>query len=401
MHPQMQGMHPSHVYSGTPYPPPPYVAPAKHNAAAAVEPSQGKRRSSIARDVAIGVAIAALVLGGFLAVKFLVLDDSPGEPPPPPPSSIATIQVSMASAGTADLFVDGKKVAIVVDKGEIPVNAGVRKVKLVGRTGAGCEQEMTLAAGKITKLDCPMLAPGTAPGSGSSESPAAGSGSTGGSSAGSAATGSAATGNAAGGSATPGPGAGSAPDAGSATVAASTGGAGADGHKPAEPGNEKAASSAKPETSDKAAKPETSDKVAKPDKPVDDTAKPARPGTGTRLVETAPDRASSKAPDKARSAARAAVEEDPLGRLQGGAKPGDSKSGKPAEAKSYLNVTSKPNARIFIDNVDTGLSTPIAGRTLPVLAGKHKITFVVGSDKVAFSIVVKPGETFALHKDLQ
>src|SRR5690348_10869724 len=37
-------------------------------------PAEGRKRASIGRDVAIGVAIAAIVLGGFLVVKFFVLD---------------------------------------------------------------------------------------------------------------------------------------------------------------------------------------------------------------------------------------------------------------------------------------------------------------------------------------
>src|SRR5439155_24925224 len=119
----------------------------------------------------IGVGIAALVLGGFRAVKFLLLDGDSSEPAAPA-SSIATIRLSMTSGVTADLFVDDKKIATVSDKQEIPVSAGQRKVKLVGPTGARCEQPMNLPAGKTTTLECAMAA---APGPGSAGGESAGS----------------------------------------------------------------------------------------------------------------------------------------------------------------------------------------------------------------------------------
>jgi len=36
---------------------------------------------------------------------------------------------------------------------------------------------------------------------------------------------------------------------------------------------------------------------------------------------------------------------------------------------------------------------------LPLSPGKHKVTFVIGSDRANFSVVIKPGENSALHKD--
>ena len=142
-----------------------------------------KKKSSIGRDVAIGVAIAALVLGGFLAVKFLILDSgsssSTSGSNSGTPSSIATIRLALPAGISADLFVDDKKIATVSDKQEIPVGAGQRKVKLVGPNGAKCEQELKLAAGKTTPLECPMkAAPTETPsggGSGSSAATSAGS----------------------------------------------------------------------------------------------------------------------------------------------------------------------------------------------------------------------------------
>ena len=62
----------------------PYGNPYGAGPAAAVDSlapvAEGRKKSSIGRDVAIGVAIAAVVLGGFLAVKFLVRDADDDRP---------------------------------------------------------------------------------------------------------------------------------------------------------------------------------------------------------------------------------------------------------------------------------------------------------------------------------
>jgi hypothetical protein len=333
---------------GTPY----AMSGGYHAAGPAVEPAtavpDARKRSSIARDVAIGVAIAALVLGGFLVVKFLILDgDGPAPEPAAAPSSIATIHLAMSPGISADLFVDDKKVATVSDKQEIPVTAGQRKVRLVGPGGTGCEQEMKLAAGKTTTLECAMAPPPPPPSPGSA---AAADG----------------------------------PAAGSASAADSTGAAMAGSGSPA--GSAAADGHGGVATTDKTDK---ADKSPPDDKP------------------RAADR--SHATDKPHPAAAAPADDD-LGSLQGGTKPTARKADappvkplakQPVDSRSYLTVTSKPAAKILLDNADTGLVTPISAHALPVPAGKHKLTFVVGADKFTYSVVVRPGETVAIHKDLQ
>jgi hypothetical protein len=372
---QMQPMQPMQGYPGQQYAPNPYAPSAVHQIGAAVEQTPGeKKKSSIARDVAIGVAIAALVLGGFLVVKFLILDGDPPSEPAPPPSSIATIHLSITPGVSAELFVDDKKIATVADSNEIPVTAGTRKVKLVGPNGTGCEKEMTLAAGKTTPLECAMTPPPPPPPAPGSASPPATD------SAGSAA-----------------------PPAVDSGAAAGSGSGSA------------AAAAVVPDTADKMppedhAKP--ADKVI--DKPADKPADKPIDKPADHVVAKPVDGAADKKPRP-----RPAADDDlGLGKLSGGTKPGDKKpetkrpeslddpSLKPlpkqaADAKGYLSVTSKPSAKIAIDGVDTGLATPITGRGLPVSAGKHKVTFAVGNDKFTFWITVKPGESLSLHKDLQ
>ncbi|MBA3457655.1 MAG: protein kinase, partial [Deltaproteobacteria bacterium] len=162
--------------------------------------TEAKKRSSIGRDVAIGVAIAGLVLGGFLAVKFLVLDKDKGtgaSSGSATASGIATIRLSLPKNVQADLYVDDKKIATVSDGQEIPVSAGSRKVKLLGPSNAKCEQKLELPGGKTTPVECGLkpsmetATTGSAAGSSSAASGSAASGSASGSGAGSAASGSA------------------------------------------------------------------------------------------------------------------------------------------------------------------------------------------------------------------
>ena len=67
----------------------------------------------------------------------------------------------------------------------------------------------------------------------------------------------------------------------------------------------------------------------------------------------------------------------------------------------YLNVYSKPPAKISIDGKDTGLATPITGKALSLAPGKHKVTFTIGGDRFTFAVTIKSGATETLSKDLQ
>jgi len=67
----------------------------------------------------------------------------------------------------------------------------------------------------------------------------------------------------------------------------------------------------------------------------------------------------------------------------------------------FLQVQSKPAAKIFVDGKDTGLTTPITGIQLPLAPGKHKITFLVGADRYAYPVTIQSGELETMSKDLQ
>ena len=69
--------------------------------------------------------------------------------------------------------------------------------------------------------------------------------------------------------------------------------------------------------------------------------------------------------------------------------------------KGYLQIFSKPAAKILIDGADTGMSTPISGHGLALGPGKHKVTFVMGDDRYTFPVMIKVGATETMSKDLQ
>ena len=52
----------------------------------------------------------------------------------------------------------------------------------------------------------------------------------------------------------------------------------------------------------------------------------------------------------------------------------------PADAGT-LHVISTPVARILIDGIDTGLSTPVTGDQLKLAPGRHKVTFEIDDDR--------------------
>jgi hypothetical protein len=67
----------------------------------------------------------------------------------------------------------------------------------------------------------------------------------------------------------------------------------------------------------------------------------------------------------------------------------------------YLVADTTPWARVVVDGEDTGKMTPIAERSgIPVAAGKHVVTFVVGEQRFSYTIMVEPGQPYVLKKEL-
>lgn len=62
------------------------------------------------------------------------------------------------------------------------------------------------------------------------------------------------------------------------------------------------------------------------------------------------------------------------------------------------NIYCRPEAKLLIDGVDTGQTTPAH---LQLRAGKHKVTFVVGQDRFTYPLTIRAGESETISKDLQ
>ncbi|NVB85175.1 MAG: hypothetical protein HOV81_42810 [Kofleriaceae bacterium] len=73
----------------------------------------------------------------------------------------------------------------------------------------------------------------------------------------------------------------------------------------------------------------------------------------------------------------------------------------PAASKGILEVMCTREAKILVDGVDTGLTTPIRGDKLQLNPGKHKVTFVVDGNRFTYAVDIVAGETLKLSKDLR
>ena len=72
-----------------------------------------------------------------------------------------------------------------------------------------------------------------------------------------------------------------------------------------------------------------------------------------------------------------------------------------ANETGFLIANTQPWAKVLIDGKDTGKMTPIAPRSkIPLKPGRHTVTFVADGKKFNFEITIKPGEDLRLMKQL-
>ena len=345
---QGQGPYPSGSMPG--YAPPNPYGGYPGGPATPLEQRQGEgKRSTLVRDILIGVAIAALVLGGFFIVKIFILDKN-NDTPPVTASTIATIHIDMAAGVTADLLVDEKKIATVMDGQNIPVSAGQRHVVLAGPNGGKCEVNVKLEAGKTTPLKCQLEVKVPPPTTGSDTGSATGS---------------------------------AAPASGSGSGSAVPAGAGSGSAVPAKVDPKPAAAVTPPSTTDKT--------VAKPVTPpkVDATKVDATKVDATKVQASS----DTKKSDIAKTDTK--LDKSPTSSKKSPDVLADT------SGKGYLAITSKPVAKILVDGTETGMSTPITGKSLALAPGKHKVTFVIGDDRYTFPVVITTGKVEQLDRDLQ
>ncbi|MEZ4360700.1 MAG: protein kinase [Kofleriaceae bacterium] len=116
---------------------------------------EGKRQakgSSVVRDIAIGVSIAAAVLALFVVIKLTVLDSSEE------PLAMGVVRVLTTGSGT--LIVDDKTLGPFEAMREVPETPGAHQITVLGADGAKlCERSIELTAGAIEVVDCVGTAP--------------------------------------------------------------------------------------------------------------------------------------------------------------------------------------------------------------------------------------------------
>jgi outer membrane biosynthesis protein TonB len=240
----------------------------------------------------------------------------------------------------------------VQDGLDVPVNAGKHKIRIVGPVNA-CDTIVSLEGGKTTTLDCVL-----APAAGSAAAVQTGSG--------------------------------------SAAVAQ------APEVKTPETPEVKAPEVKTPEVKTPEVKtPEVkSPEVKTPEVPE------TKGSTSTKTPEVKTETVKTKTPETTKAVAKAPethTSKTPETHAAATKTPETTKtdSGAADPSKGYLQVFSKPVAKILVDGVDSGMKTPISGHTLALSPGKHKVTFVIGDDRFTYPVTIKQGSTETMSKDLQ
>ena len=143
----------------SPYPPPPSSRP--RTSPAPQRATRGLlRRGNAIRDIAIGCAIVALLVGGILSAKFLLFGDEPEAAAVVPPTGTILVQVRDSQA--AEVSIDGKLAGVIRDKTPLTLSAlppGPHTV-VVTRAGArACERKVELGSRQVQVVECEFPKP--------------------------------------------------------------------------------------------------------------------------------------------------------------------------------------------------------------------------------------------------
>jgi serine/threonine protein kinase len=138
-----------------------------------------------------------------------------------------------------------------------------------------------------------------------------------------------------------------------------------------------------------------------PTKPVKLTLKKRGSGTVTRTVSF--DSSLEQTLDIDLGGSSGKEDDRPSSSPGGSSGSGGTSSGTAAVggADGFLIANTHPWAKVFIDNKDTGKTTPIGPRDrIPVKPGKHTITFVTNDKRLSVEVVIRPGEESKIVRDL-
>lgn len=350
----------------SPYPPPPSARPRT----GPVPPRTTRgllRRGNATRDIAIGCAIAALLVGGILSAKFLLFGDEPEAAAVVPPTG--TILVSVRDSQPAEVTVDGKLAGAIRDKAPLTLSAlppGPHTV-VVTRAGAEpCERKVELGSRQVQVVECVfpkrpengrLVLEGLGPGHRVFV------------------------------------------DDQEISVEAA--------REPLSlaPGVEhsiqvKSSAAGSPVVDEFTIEVESGQELRRPLK-------------GTRPAARDKDRDSSRSRGarESRSQAEPDDDDDDLDDLDDEEPPSRSRQRAPASGVASAAVSpsqpgsftafTQPFARVYIDGKDTGKMTPIAPRAaISLPPGKHEITFVVGEQRFNYTITIAPGKNKNLVRTL-
>ena len=119
------------------------------------------------------------------------------------------------------------------------------------------------------------------------------------------------------------------------------------------------------------------------------------------LAEVAADPPEKVGKDKSKGAVLADISVDkPHGKDKKEDDPGQ-KSAVASNEQGFLVANTQPWAKVLIDGKDTGKTTPIAPRSkIALKPGKHVVTFVANGKKFNFDVVIRPAEDTRLIKQL-
>ena len=351
-----------------------------------------RKKPSLAKDVMIGVAIAAVVLGAFAVVKFVVLADKKTASTTAAVAA-ATLDVTVTEgsggSGPAEVFVDGASRGLTAG-GKLALAdlaAGKHDVKIVRAGSLPCESAIELTAGVATPVPCelkadPAATAATAPiDAGVEASPDAAE-----------VPADAAVAVVA--DAAPPP-----IDATLVAVVDDDDRAGSGSSKPSGSGS----GSSKPSGSGSGS--------SKPSGSGSGSAKPTGSGSGSGSGKGPSGRIDlgGSGSGSAKPTGSGSGSSKPTGSGSGSSKPTGSGSGssKPsggssdvAAGEGYLIAYTTPFASISVDGTARG-TTPITPRQKIALSpGIHKVLFKVGSDSWVFRVKIEAGKTTTLSKDL-
>ncbi len=366
--------------------PPGYGAPAP--AQTAVEPARRKKKPSLAKDVMIGVGIAAIVLGAFAVVKFVVMADQPAaKPTTAAAATVGSIEIALADQGVAEVFINDQKRGDVV-AGALAIGdlaPGTYQVRIARMGAIGCEAKVDVTAGQARSVPC-ELKPDPA-----AAVPTATIFDAGAVELHDAATAAEVILDAA------------VLPIDAATPIATTGsGSGSDavativGKKPIDDDSGSGSGSARRVRTDGSSSGSGSSKVRDS-------------GSSSRIDLGEPSVGSGSA--KTGSGSGSAKTGSGSGSAKTGSGSGSSASVKPitgsgsgsakVTGEGYLVAYTTPFAALSIDGAATGKTTPITPRAKIVLAaGLHKVTFTVGREKWTFTVKIEPGKMTTISKDL-